>query len=112
MGAGQSLTQEQKLTVIYRVESGCLGPQGASLVDDFCEFAQSKMLADGDDYVVWVIQPRSDKNTPELQFKVSGKNLTRAQAQAYLAVFGESLDTFEVSLSSQLTSLINTFMGR
>lgn len=112
MGIGQPLTQAQKLTVLYRVESGCLGPQGASLVDDFCEFAQSKMLAEADDYVVWVIQPRSDKNTPELQFKVSDKNLTRTQAQAYLAVFGESLDAFEVSLSSKLTSLINTFMGR
>lgn len=112
MTGGQSLTQAQKLTVVYRVESGCLGPEGASLVDDFCQFAQPKLSAEGVDYVAWAITPRADKNAPELQFQVAGKILSRPQAQAYLAVFGESLDDFEVSLSSKLSGLINTFMGR
>ncbi|MGK0443337.1 MAG: hypothetical protein ACJA1U_000262 [Bermanella sp.] len=112
MTGGQSLTQAQKLTVVYRVESGCLGPDGASLVDDFCHFAQTELSAEGVEYVAWSITPRTDKHAPELQFQVAGKTLSRAQTQAYLAVFGENLDDFEVSLSSKLTGLINTFMGR
>ena len=29
-----------QLAVIYRVEPGCLGPEGAAHIEGFCQFAQ------------------------------------------------------------------------
>ncbi len=37
------LPDEKKLLVTYRVESGCLGPEGECYVSSFCEFAQRKI---------------------------------------------------------------------
>ena len=33
------LSQDKKLTVVVRVESGCLGPNGSKHVEEFCSVA-------------------------------------------------------------------------
>lgn len=111
MKSAVPLTDEQKLSVIYRVEPGCLGPEGASLVDDFCRFAQSQLQSLDSDHINWLIVPRADKTSPEMQYNVVGKKMNFAQAEKYLALFDKSLDEFEGHLSERLTSLINEFMG-
>ena len=35
-------SQNKKLTLVIRLESGCLGPKGADLIDDFCSVAQKE----------------------------------------------------------------------
>ena len=35
----------KKLLVMYRIEPGCLGPQGADYVEEFCVFAKQKIKA-------------------------------------------------------------------
>ena len=112
MGSTASLQENQKLVVIYRVEPGCLGPEGDSLVDDFCNFAQSKFQDFNTDCIVWHIVPRKDKAIPEMEYNVADKKLNHIQAEKYLAVFGKELDELEGHLSGTLTSLINEFMGR
>jgi len=105
------LQQEKKLVVTYRVESGCLGPQGESHISKFCGFAQSKLRTLDSDYVVWNIEPRDNKTLPEMQYSVLGKRITHAQAEKYLSVFGEKLDEFECHLSDKLACIIDEFMG-
>lgn len=65
------LSDEMKLTVVFRVEPGCLGPQGANSVDEFCLFAQSKVESLDSDYVIWSIIPRNDKTLPEGHYTYS-----------------------------------------
>jgi hypothetical protein len=67
------LPESKKLTVTYRVESGCLGPQGKNKIVDFCQFAQKELEPLDADYVHWNIVPREDKSLPEMQYNVVGK---------------------------------------
>jgi len=47
------LPEEQKLAVTYRVEPGCLGPQGVDYIDDFCIFAEKAVAELDSDFVRW-----------------------------------------------------------
>ncbi len=105
------LPNNKKLVVTYRVEPGCLGPNGIDHVVSFCEFAHKSIQTLDSDYVSWDIVARLDKNLPEMQFGVGGKVLTHDQADKYLAVFNKGLDEFEGHLGSKLAELINEFMG-
>lgn len=112
MTASLPLSDEMKLTVIFRVEPGCLGPQGASVVDEFCLLAQNYVKSLDSDYVIWSIIPRNDKTLPEVQYRVRGKNMTHSQAEKYLSLFDKSLDEFELHLDDRLAELIDKFMAR
>jgi hypothetical protein len=103
------LPENKKLTVTYRVESGCLGPSGASHISAFCEYTQGKIQSLDADYVIWDITPRHDKALPEMQYSVAGKRINHIQAEKYLAVFGKSLDEFEGHLVDKLAGLIDEF---
>lgn len=104
------LKENRKLSVTYRVEAGCLGPDGENYIADFCKFAQSALQTLDSDYIVWLIVHRKDKTLPETQYSVTGKKVTHDQAEKYLAVFGKNLDEFEEHLSDQLTTLVDQFM--
>jgi hypothetical protein len=105
------LPNSQKLVVTYRVESGCLGPNGIDHVVAFCKFAHKSIQSLDAEYITWDIVARLDKNLPEMQFGVGGKALTHVQANKYLAVFNKDLDEFEGHLGNKLAELINDFMG-
>lgn len=112
MAASQPLSNEKKLTVIFRVEPGCLGPQGADSVDEFCLFAQGQVESLDSDYVIWNIIPRNDKTLPEVQYSVLGKKMSHSQAEKYLSLFEKSLDEFESHLDDRLAELIDEFMAK
>jgi hypothetical protein len=112
MKSALPLSQDNKLSLIYRVEPGCLGPTGDSLVDDFCEFAGEKLQSLNTDYLDCQFIPRRNKTSPEMQYSVAQKKLSHSQAEKYLALFDENLAEFEDDLNDALTSLINEFMGR
>ncbi len=105
------LPDEKKLFVTYRVESGCLGPEGESHLVAFCEFAQKNIQSTDSDYIKWNIVPRNDKSLPEMQYNVTGKGMSHSQAEKYLAVFGKSLDEFECHLGDKLALFIREFMN-
>ncbi len=105
------LPEDKKLCVIYRVESGCLGPEGESYIAKFCSFAQSELRSLDSDYVAWNIIPREDKALPEMEYNIVGKKMNHSQAEKYLALFDKSLDEFEGHLCEKLATLINEFMG-
>lgn len=106
------LPQDKKLTVVFRVEPGCLGPNGADLVEPFCPFAEKALASLDSDFVYWHIVPRTDKSLPEVEYKVGQKKLNHDQAAKYVAVFGKNLDEFEEHFHDQIAVLIDQYMQR
>jgi hypothetical protein len=106
------LPQDKKLTVLFRVESGLLGPDGSDHVDNFCLFAQQELVSLDSDYIHWEIIPRHDKSLLEMEYKINSKKLSHDKAAKYLEIFGQDLDGFELHLAKKLSSLIDKFFGR
>lgn len=105
------LPEDKKLSVTYRVEPGCLGPEGKEHISDFCNFAQGELRSLDSDYIAWNVEPRSDKTLPEMQYSIVGKRMNHSQAEKYLAIFNKSLDEFESHLDDKLATLIDDFMS-
>lgn len=107
-----ALSDDKKLNVLYRIEPGCLGPQGVDHVEKFCAFAIAALAKVDSDYVIWNVVPRYDKSLPEMQYGVANKSMNHDQAEKYLQIFGKSLDEFEGHLDDHLAELIDAFMGQ
>ncbi|MFT5757947.1 MAG: hypothetical protein ACI9LM_002684 [Alteromonadaceae bacterium] len=105
------LHEDKKLSITYRVEAGCLGPDGLNYIADFCKFSQAKLQTLDSDYIAWNIVHREDKTLPEMQYNLAGKIINSYQADKYLSVFGKTLDDFECNLNDHLTTLIHQFMS-
>lgn len=105
------LPQDKKLTVVCRIEAGCLGPEGNSHVKDFCSFAQKEVEPIDSDFVHWEITPRHDKSQPEMLYKVNNKKLNHDKAAKYLEIFNKDLDAFEMHLHDKLADLIDQYLG-
>ncbi|RDH82701.1 MAG: hypothetical protein DIZ80_10500 [endosymbiont of Galathealinum brachiosum] len=105
------LPKDKKLEVFFRVESGCLGPQGEEHVNDFCTSAQKEVDVIDADFVHWNIIPRHDKKLPEMEYKLNNKKLTHDKAAKYLSFFDKNLDEFEGHLHDKLALLIDEYLG-
>lgn len=105
------LPQDKKLNVTFRVESGCLGPEGDSLIDEFCNFAQQEVETLNADFVNWEIVPRHDKSLPEMEYKISNKKLSHDKAERYLELFEKELNEFEEHLHEKIAILIDLHLG-
>jgi len=105
------LPQEKKLTVIFRVEPGCLGPEGTSHVDGFCDYAKKQLKDIDSELVHWDIMPRNDKSEPEMQYIMIRKNLDRDKAEKFLQLFDKNIDDFENTFHDNLAQLIDEYLG-
>jgi hypothetical protein len=105
------LDVDKKLAVTYRVEAGCLGPDGLNYIAAFCKFSQSELQTLDSGYVVWNIIHRADKTLPEIQYGLVGKTIDSHKAEKYLSTFGKNIDDFESQLSDNLATLISQFMS-
>jgi len=108
----ETISEEKKMTVIFRMEPGSLGPDGRQYISEFCEFAQVQLQACSAFYINWSITPRLDKSLAEMEFQLANKKLTSAKASQYLAFFNENLDNFEEQLENNLEAIINQYFGR
>lgn len=106
------MTTSSVLEVIYRVEPGCLGPQGKDYIEDFCKFSQPLVTAHTAGFMRWVLIPRFDKSLPEMQCTLAGRTLSQSQAERYFAVYGADASALEAELNEQLTLLIDQYFGR
>lgn len=102
----------KKLTVTFRVEPGCLGPDGAEHIEGFCKHAKKSVAGLDADFVRWVIVPRYNKSLAETEYKTNNKILSHQKAQLYLGAFGKDLDEFEEHLQDKLSDLIDQYLGR
>jgi hypothetical protein len=107
-----SVAQNKKLTILFRVEPGSLGPQGKEHVDAFCSFAAKAVLKQEHPFLHWQLEPRHDKSLPEMAYRIGGKALNQAQVEKYLQVFDSTLDDFEWELAERMSALIEQYFGR
>jgi len=64
-----ALPDDKKLTVVVRVESGCLGQDGGKCIEEFCKVAHLEFSAIDSGLINWQVLPRLDKSLPEIQYK-------------------------------------------
>ncbi|NDW22552.1 hypothetical protein [Alteromonas hispanica] len=102
----------KKLLVMFRIEPGCLGPQGADYVEEFCTFAKQKLKNHHGHCLRWSIKPRYDKSLPELEFQIKNSVVSRENAAKYMDRFDIDIDTFEEGLEESLADFIDAFFER
>jgi hypothetical protein len=112
MSISLPLPDHQKLTVTYRVEPGCLGPEGSSHVEAFCVFAEKHVVDLDSDFIHWHITPRRDKVLPEMHYHIASKQLSHDKADQYLQIFGKNLDEFEDHILGTCVGLIDKYFDR
>ncbi|BCE01822.1 hypothetical protein [Marinicellulosiphila megalodicopiae] len=106
------LSNDKKLSVLYRLEPGCLGPQGKGLIDEFCNFAHTQLDSLESHAIALNIIPRHDKTLNEMQCILAGNNISHTQAKKYLNLLKIDLDEFENNLDDKLETLITEFMNK
>jgi len=107
-----SLSNDKKLTIIYRIEPGCLGPQGSEHIQAFCVFAQKEFDALNMNYAQWKIVPRENKALPEVEYQLKGKRMAKDKTERFLQIFDENLSDFEQHMDQTLAQLIDDYLGR
>jgi hypothetical protein len=112
MTSNLPLPDDKKLKVTYRVEPGCLGPEGKDHIRKFCVFAEKAVSTMDADFVRWHIVPRFSKAVSELRYTVDRKQLSHEMADKYLRVFGKSLSEFEEHLQDKLALLVDEYFQR
>jgi len=105
------LDKTKKLCVTFRLEPGCLGPEGKSHITEFCSSAQKEVNKMHTEFVIWNIVPRYDKSLPEIEYKINNKKLTHDKAEKYLNIFNKNLDEFEAGLQDKLAIHIDEYLG-
>ncbi len=106
------LDNDKKLSVVFRVEPGSLGPDGMDYVEDYCTRAQQELGSRLEQFVRWQFVPRYDKSKPEIEYGIGDKKITNAQAEKYLSMFKQDIEEFETELVVGVSRLINVFFGR
>ncbi|KFZ38581.1 hypothetical protein HR45_03925 [Shewanella mangrovi] len=101
-----------RITVLYRVEPGCLGPTGVDYIEEFCRYAQAEFEKLAYDAMAWQIVPRYDKTLAEIQYQLGGKNLSKEQAAIYFDKHGINFARFEELLDLKIADLIEQHLGR
>ena len=105
------LPHEKKLTILFRLEPGSLGPDGENLIEDFCKSAQKHLSNLDNEFINWEIIPRHNKSLPERQYKINNKLLSQEKAERYLKLFDREMNRFEENLDEKLGDLINQYLG-
>jgi len=112
MNANIPLQEENKITVTFRVEPGCLGPAGQDHIIHFCNFVKKQYSGINTNIMDCKIVPRVDKSLPELQYQLKNKSLAHDKAKLYLECFDIDIDTFEEQLQEDLVQLIDDYMSK
>ncbi|MBV1790186.1 hypothetical protein KQ940_19185 [Marinobacterium sp. D7] len=105
------LPDNKKLCVIYRLEPGCLGPNGVDHIKDFCAFADKALRSFYSAFVIWQVQSRDDKSLPEMEYRVNNRTLPRDKADRYLALMGKNIDEFEEYLHDDISHMIEDYFS-
>lgn len=106
------MPEHRIVSVLCRIEPGCLGPDGREHIEAFCALAQQAMKHFVADVVTWTLVPRYDKTLPEMEYSVANKSLSRAQVIQYFNTLGQDVDTFEETFNDKLTAFINLYIAR
>ena len=58
MSSDAIASDENRLTIVFRLEPGCLGPDGRQYIDEFCVLVQHAFAKKTIGIVNWEIIPR------------------------------------------------------
>lgn len=100
------------IVILYRLEPGCLGPEGAGYINEFCQFAAPLIASQSPAFMRWQLEPRFDKKLPEWQVLFHGKPLNDVQAARLLSHFDTDIDALIEQLNEHLTLMIDQYFGR
>ena len=103
---------DNKMVILFRLEPGCLGPDGADHINTFCSIAQRAIVTLNADVCHWLLEPRFDKSLEEIQYSLAGKTLSKEKAAKYLQSFGLNIDELEEHFEDKMTKLINQYIAR
>ena len=103
---------DQKLRILYRLESGCLGPKGEIHVNAFCQYAKAELAELFPNIIEWNIEPRLSLQEPETNYQLINKSISREQARTYLNALGKDIDDVEAKLFRSISDSINHYLGR
>jgi hypothetical protein len=112
MNADNPIPTEKKLLMTYRLEPGCLGPDGEDYIEDFCIYVTAAFMERKSSFAIYRFVPRYNKTLTEIEFSVNHKRLSEAKAGQYINFFGQTLIGFEEDLQNQLTRLVDSFFER
>lgn len=102
---------DRVLTLIYRVEPGCLGPEGIKYVEDFCNYSNGTMALLGQGVIQFFFTPRYDKSRPEIEYRLLSKAVKQEQLETYFLRLGATQDEFEGTLGEKIAEMIEQFMN-
>jgi hypothetical protein len=105
------IPHKSKLTVVFRIEPACLGPEGDQKIEEFCRYAQQKLAIPDAHFVSCRIVPRYDNSLLEMEYLISEKRLNSDQVTRYMDAFQACPKAFENNLNEEVTQLISDFMG-
>ncbi|WP_115720241.1 hypothetical protein [Gallaecimonas mangrovi] len=100
------------LDVTFRIEPGCLGPDGLSHIEDFCQLAQQHFDRLARRYLRWDIIPRYDKALPEMQYSLNGRAISRDKVEKVLNLHQQTVDGLEEKVNQLLDTMINLYFER
>ncbi len=102
----------KKLLVQFRLEPGCLGPDGVDHIANFCAFAQKKIGQINAEFIRCELIPRFDKSLAEIEYSILGKRLNESQVTKYLKSFNQELSDLKELLDEQIALLIEQYFNR
>ena len=104
-----ALPEDKKLCFIYRLESGCLGPDGNVHINKFCVFAQKRVESIESNSIIWEILSRNDKSLPEMEYKINNKILSYGKAEKYLEILNINIGEIEDQFHEKISNLIEEY---
>lgn len=102
----------KKLSILIRLEPGCLGPQGKDHIEAFCTHAKLQLKGFHGGIIRWSITPRYDKSLPEIEYQLNKAQTSSTNVEAFLSEFGIALSDFEEALDERLAELIEHYFER
>jgi hypothetical protein len=102
-----------QINALFRLEPGCLGPNGVDLAYAFCDQIEDdlKKHINCNQVINWRIEPRFDKSLPETEYTLNQRTINASQAKQLVEKLGSDLDDIEMTLHDLLAEWIDEFLS-
>jgi hypothetical protein len=102
-----------QINALFRLEPGCLGPNGIDLAYAFCDQIKHDLQSqiNNNQVINWRIEPRFDKTLPETEYSFNERPINPSQAKQLAEKLGINLDDIEMNLHDMLAEWIDDFLA-
>ncbi|MDM7861538.1 hypothetical protein QTP81_13125 [Alteromonas sp. ASW11-36] len=102
----------KKLSILIRLEPGCLGPEGKDYIEAFCTHAKPELKRFHGGIIRWKIEPRYDKSLPEIEYQLNKTPASHNDVKTFFSEFDIAFSDFEEQLDERLAELIEHYFER